>query len=132
MPHYPYYFDSRGRPLSLEKLLGLKNTTSKDYVEYLEYTNKKLLQLIDHILAVSPKLPIIVVLGDHGFRQLHSTADHRYDFINLNAVRFPNKKYDLLFDSIGNVNEFRVILNSYFGQQLPLLRDSAINVLWDQ
>jgi hypothetical protein len=131
MPHYPYYFDSKGQPLSLEKLFGLKNTTSKDYVEYLQYTNKKLLQLIDHILTVSPEPPIIVVLADHGFRQLRSTVDHKYDFVNLNAVYFPNRNYNLMFDSIGNVNEFRVIFNSFFGQKLPLLKDSSINVLWD-
>lgn len=132
MPHYPYYFDSKGQALPLEKLFNLKNTTSNDYVEYLQYSNKKLLQLIDHILMVSPKPPIIVLLADHGFRQIHSEADHRYDFINLNAVYFPNGNYDQMFDSIKNVNEFRVIFNSFFGQKLPLLRDSSTNVMWDQ
>lgn len=81
---------------------------------------------------VSPKPPIIVLLADHGFRQIHSEADHRYDFINLNAVYFPNGNYDQMFDSIKNVNEFRVIFNSFFGQKLPLLRDSSTNVMWDQ
>ena len=131
MPHYPYYFDSKDRPLSAEKLFGLKNTNSHDYVEYLQYTNKRLLQLIDRILKSSSKPPIIVLLADHGFRQLHSTANHKYDFINLNAVYFPARKYDQMVDSIENVNEFRVIFNSFFGQKLPLLKDSSINVLWD-
>lgn len=131
MPHYPYYFDSKERSLPAEKLFGLKNTNSQDYVEYLQYTNKKLLQLIDRILSASVKPPIIVLLADHGFRQLQSTADHKYDFVNLNAVYFPDRKYDLMFDSIQNVNEFRVVFNSLFGQNLPLLKDSSINVLWD-
>jgi len=131
MPHYPYYFDSKGTPLSPEKLFGLKNTNAQDYVEYLKYTNNKLLQLIDHILAVASKPPIIVLLADHGFRQLNSKADHKYDFVNLNAVYFPGRKYDLMFDSIENVNEFRVIFNSFFGQRLPILKDSTVNVLWD-
>ena len=131
MPHYPYYFDSKDRPLSAEKLFGLKNTNSHDYVEYLQYTNKRLLQLIDRILKSSSKPPIIVLLADHWFRQLHSTANHKYDFINLNAVCFPARKYDQMVDSIENVNEFRVIFNSFFGQKLPLLKDSSINVLWD-
>ena len=131
MPHYPYYFDSKERPLPAEKLFGLKNTNSHDYVEYLQYTNKKLLQLIDRILAGSAKPPIIILLADHGFRQLRSTVDHKYDFVNLNAVYFPNRKYDNMFDSIENVNEFRVVFNSLFGQKLPLLKDSTINVLWD-
>jgi hypothetical protein len=131
MPHYPYYFDSKGRPLSPEKLFGLKNTNAQDYVEYLQYTNSKLLQLVDHILAVAPKPPVIVLLADHGFRQLNSKADHKYDFVNLNAVYFPGRSYDRMFDSIENVNEFRVIFNSLFGQRLPLLKDSTVNVLWD-
>jgi hypothetical protein len=46
-------------------------------------------------------------------------------------VYFPGRNYDLMVDSIENVNEFRVIFNSFFGQKLPLLKDSSINVLWD-
>lgn len=130
MPHYPYYFDSQGKPLSLEKLTSVKKTSSKDYIEYLQYTNKRILQLVDQILTTSPAPPIIVVLGDHGFQWRGENFDPRNDFINLNAIYFPNKDYGRFYDSISNVNEFRVLFNSYFDQHLPLLKDSATNI-WD-
>ena len=129
MPHYPYYFDSKGNSLPLEKLSGIKKVNSHDYLEYLQYTNKKLLQLVDDILDNSPTPPLIMVLGDHGFRHPEIKTDRKYDFMNMNAVYFPHKNYSLFYDSISNVNEFRVIFNTYFGQHLPLLIDSSTNVL---
>ena len=49
-------------------------------------------------------------------------------FSNLNAFYFPNKDYSRLYDSISPVNTFRVVLNTYFNAQLPLLKDSSIIV----
>jgi len=125
MPHYPYYFDGKGNPLPLEKLSGIRKTTSNDYIEYLKYTNRRLLELVDNILATSPTPPVIMLLGDHGFQ---IKTDHTYDFINLNAVYFPDKNYSGFYDTITNVNQFRIIFNTYFDQHLPLLKDSTINV----
>jgi hypothetical protein len=127
MPHYPYYFDSKGNSLPVEKLTALKNANPQDYLEYLQYSNKRLIQLVDHILASSPNPPIIIILSDHGLQKM---GDRKYDFANLNAVRLPNKNYSLFYDSMTNVNQFRVIFNTYFNQHLPLLKDSTINI-WD-
>jgi len=125
MPHYPYYFDGNGNPLPLEKLSGIRKVTPKDYIEYLKYTNGKLLQLVDDILQTSPTPPVILLLGDHGFQ---NKTNHTYDFINLNAVYFPDKNYAGFYDTITNVNQFRVVFNAFLGQHLPLLKDSTINV----
>jgi hypothetical protein len=125
MPHYPYYFDSKGNPLPLEKLSGIRKVTANDYIEYLKYTNGKLLELVDDILATSPAPPVIILLGDHGFQ---IKTDHTYDFMNLNAVYFPDRNYSGFYDSITNVNQFRVVLNTFSGQHFPLLKDSTINV----
>jgi hypothetical protein len=131
MPHYPYYFDSTGNPLPLEKLTDRKKVNSDDYIGYLVYSNKKLLQLVDNILTSSTSPPIIIVLSDHGLRHPEKDNDPAYDFINLNAVYFPNKNYSLFYDSITNLNEFRVIFNSYFHQHLPLLKDSTTSLRGD-
>ena len=127
MPHYPYYFDSKGNPLPVEKLTALKNANPQDYLEYLQYSNKRLIQLVDHILASATNPPIIIILSDHGLQKM---GDRKNDFANLNAVCLPNKNYSLFYDSMTNVNQFRVIFNTYFNQHLPLLKDSTINV-WD-
>jgi hypothetical protein len=128
MPHYPYYFDSKGNPLPIEKLGGLNRTNAKDYTEYLQYGNKRLLELIDKILAGSVSPPLIIVLSDHGFRHPEKNVDPAYDFINLNAVYFPDGNYSRFYDGISNVNQFRLIFNQYFGQQLPMLKDSTTSL----
>jgi hypothetical protein len=128
MPHYPYYFDSTGNPLPLWKMSGLRQANAQDYIGYLVYTNKKLLELVDHIIDQSARPPVIVLLGDHGFRHPGMKTDPRYDFMNLNAVLLPNRDYGGFYDSISNVNHFRVLFNNLFHQQLPMLKDSTINV----
>ncbi len=128
MPHYPYYFDSKGNPMPIEKLGGLNKVNANDYVEYLQYGNKRLLELIDNILTASVSPPIIIVLSDHGFRHPEKKVDPAYDFINLNAVYFPDGNYSQFYDGISNVNQFRLIFNQYFGQRLPMLKDSTTSL----
>lgn len=130
MPHYPYYFDSKGNPLPIEKLSGFRNTNSTDYIEYLQYGNEKILELVDHILAASAIPPVIILLSDHGFRHPEKGTKSQYDFMNLNAVYLPGKNDNPFPDSITNVNQFRILFNSCFGQRFPLLKDSTID-LWD-
>ena len=130
MPHWPYYFDRKGNPMPLEKLSGFRKTNANDFIEYLQYSNGKVLQLVDHILATSPAPPIIILLSDHGFRHPEKETDRKYDFMNLNAIYLPDKNYSQFPDSMTNVNLFRTLFNSCFNQQFALLKDSTID-LWD-
>jgi hypothetical protein len=126
MPHHPYYTDSNGKEFPLDRLTPDFSLNKEAYIEYLIYTNKKLLDLIDYIKNNSVKPPIIILMSDHGFRQFSQNTDKKYYFMNLNAVYFPDKNYGLFYNGMSNVNQFRVILNSQFRQKLPLLKDSAI------
>lgn len=130
MPHYPYYFDSKGHPLPLEKLSGFRKTNSNDYIEYLQYGNQKILKLVDEILGSSASPPVIMLLSDHGFRHPERETLRKYDFMNLNAVYLPGKDHSYFNDSLTNVNQFRALFNTYFDQRLPFLKDSTID-LWD-
>jgi hypothetical protein len=130
MPHYPYYFNSKGQPLAAQKLLPGQETYRENYIEYLQYCNFRLLGIVDTIINHSDKPPVILLLGDHGFRQGIKTAERGYVFRNLNAIYLPEKNYSLFYDSISNVNEFRLFFNTKFEQHLPLLKDSTI-FLWD-
>jgi len=126
IPHHPFYFDRYGKEIPLEKLTDSFTMNKPAYIDYLIYSNKKLLELIDHIKASSENPPVIILISDHGFRQLPADTDHKYQFMNLNAVFLPNGDYSGFYEGMSNVNEFRVILNSQFGQRLPLLKDSTI------
>jgi hypothetical protein len=46
--------------------------------------------------------------------------------MNLCAVFLPGCNYSGFYDGLSPVNTFRVILNSQFGQQFSLLKDSSI------
>jgi hypothetical protein len=70
-----------------------------------------------------------MLLGDHGFREGVKKEEHKYAFMNLNAIYLPEKNYEGFYDSISNVNQFRVLLNKEFEQHLSLLKDST-TFLW--
>jgi hypothetical protein len=125
MPHYPYFFDSRGKKNPVETLMEGEQGRKKEYIGYLQYANKKYLELIDHILATSAKPPIILFLGDHGFRHFTENVDPSYYFMNLSAVYLPNKNYRNFYPGMSTVNLFRVLFNTQFDQQLPLQKDSV-------
>lgn len=130
MPHWPYFFDSTGTEVPVDKLTDEFTMDKKAYIEYLQYTNKKLLDLVDHIKKNAARPPVIILMGDHGFRQLTGNVDKKYHFMNLNAVLLPGGDYSKFYDGMSNANQFRVILNTQFGQTLPLLKDS-VNFIWD-
>jgi len=125
MPHYPYYYDKNGVEQPLEKLQEGYQVNQAAYVEYLQYCNKQYLALIDHILQSASAPPVIVLMGDHGFRHFTTPVDPKYHFNNLTAVLLPSGNYHSFTDSLTSVNLFRVVLNSQYGQQLPLLKDST-------
>ena len=130
MPHYPYYFDSQNRPLPIEKLLPGQETNKENYVEYLQYCNSRILDLVDNIITNSDRPPVIMLLGDHRLPgKGPKKKRHGYAFMNLNAIYLPEKNYSGFYDNISNVNQFRVLLNKEFEQHLSLLKDSTI-FLW--
>ena len=125
MPHYPYYYDKDGTEQPFEKLTEGNQNNKEAYIEYLQYSNKKLLELIDHILQGSATPPIIILMGDHGFRHFTEPVEKKYYFMNLSSIRLPSGKYETFNDSLTAVNFFRVLLNTQYGQHLPLLKDST-------
>ncbi len=92
MPHYPYYFDRQNRPLPVQKLLPGQEANKQNYIEYLQYCNSRILDLVDHIITNSDRSPVIMLLGDHGFRQGIKKEEHSYAFMNLNAIYLPGTK----------------------------------------
>ena len=123
MPHSPFYFDENGnRQITENKNLPLKIK----YLKQLIFTNKLIYSTINQILANSKTEPIIIIQGDHGFRYLEdvgSIEKNREAHSILNAYYLPYGGNKVLNDSIRPVNTFRVILNYYFGMDLPMCQD---------
>ena len=123
MPHAPFFYDKNGSMRNLDTV-ALESVDRIDaYLGYLQYTNKKIKDLITQIQNNTRNNAVIILMGDHGFRRRVLGHD---SYQNMNAVFFPKKNYGLLYDSISNVNQFRVIFNSLFKQSFDLLKDSTI------
>lgn len=128
MPHYPYYFRKDGRPNPPQLLTEGNQGRKPEYLEYLQWSNGVFLQAIDRILSGSAKPPVIVFMGDHGFREFAGDFEKwsPYYFMNLNAVLLPSKNYSGFYEGISGVNQLRAVLNSVFAQRLPVLKDSSV------
>ncbi|HLO30688.1 MAG TPA: hypothetical protein VK249_16200, partial [Anaerolineales bacterium] len=61
--------------------------------------------------------PIIVIQGDHSYFKLADRVKI------LNAYYFPDGGDKSLYSTVTPVNTFRLIFNTYYGGQYPLLPD---------
>lgn len=125
MPHDPFLYDSLCRLRSPEEVDTIERH-ERGYLSYLPYTNFTIRQIITSIKKNTRGKAVILFMSDHGFRDDKYNTDHSNYFKNQNAVYFPHKDYSLFYDSISNVNQFRVVFNKLFHLNLPLLKDSTI------
>jgi len=124
MPHPPYYFDKDGNAIEKNKLGHAYDKDKNLYLGYVGYTNTKIQELVNTILNNSKGEAVIIIMGDHGFRNDNNMPHHVF-LQNQNAVYLPGKNYNLFYDSITGVNQFRVLINTLFKQNTALLKDST-------
>ena len=135
----PYVFREDGSFLPPEEhgeQLRLENL-KKNYPRQLAYLNVRMLELIDVILAKSERPPVIILQSDHGSRILSgnigdietadelSPEDTKERLRNFTALYLPDGGSKLAYDTMSNVNTFRIVLSHYFGQNYPLLPDRS-------
>lgn len=127
-PHFPYYRDRNGRlrPRELLGNEGWETTPRNPYTDYVYYNNGVILQLLDTIRERTNNKAIVMLMSDHGFHLNTPPEKQHLMFNNQCAVYLPGKNYDQYYDSISNINQFRVLFNSIFSQHYPLLKDSSI------
>ncbi len=123
MPHGPQSFDRDGGiPLQSDKI-------SEKYFGEVQYANRKIKNLVSHILKTSQEPPIIIIQGDHGYLvKLTNRPDAKQvkkAYSNLNAYYLPGDGRDQLYETITPVNSFRLIFDHYFGTNLGLLEDKS-------
>jgi len=125
VPHPPYSFGPDGEPGQFKGAGASYQETSAAYIDQVKFINKQILAVIDGLLADSDQPPVIILQGDHGPPpELSLTYSEKMPI--LNAYYLPGKQMDkLLYPSMSPVNTFRVVLNSYFGENLPLLDDKS-------
>lgn len=129
-PHSPATFDRHGNMLISERDEDEFSdthdlTVPNAYIGQLIYINSLVLKMVDRILENSAEKPIIVI-----------TADHARGGVNKNhilaAFHLPYGGNDVLYPSISSVNQFRAIMDFYFGLNLGLLEDISLESVGDQ
>jgi len=137
LPHEPFVFDRRGRYVSL--LGDARRGRTRGYIEQTQYTNGLISAFLDDLLDVAEAdRPIVVIQADEGPHPVRYKADEagfdweqatdeelREKFQILNAYLLPGLDDPGLYPSITPVNTWRLILDRYFGADLPLLDDRS-------
>ena len=121
VPHSPYTFDSSGKKIVPNNLLTPAED-KKAYCQQIQHVNNVMTQIIDRLFAYQKRPFAVIIQGDHGYR-FFDEKEYSKEFRNFSAFYFSNQDYRYLNDSLTNVNTFRVLLNTYFKQELPALKD---------
>jgi hypothetical protein len=125
LPHETYYFDSSGKKNDLAAIVR-KGLPANNYITQVAYTNRFVIApVVDAIFAHAKKPFLIILQGDHGYRS-YPPEKLDLEFENFSAYYFPGAQYEMLKDSMTSVNTFRIVLDQFFHQQLPLLKDSSV------
>lgn len=133
-PHPPFIFGPNG-----EEVQGIELNFNPDdtkwgeagkqrYTDQITFLNTKVEAMVEQILATSKTPPIIVVQGDHGPWATISEDRSNNHFYRermriFNAYYLPGDDKKNLYESITPVNTFRLIFDTYFGVDFPLLED---------
>lgn len=126
MPHAPFYFDRNGNYTDQYSVIYNYKNEKRPYFEQLLYTNRWIDSLAKAASQSFPRPRVVIIEGDHGFREEVPQPVREMHFMNLNTFYFSDRDYSSLYDSISPVNTFRVVFNKYFNAGLPLLTDSTI------
>ncbi len=122
IPHPPYSFGPDGEWVSFNDGASVEERT-KAYTDQVLFINREILEVVDAILSGSESPPVMIIQGDHGpLPDIAFSGAEKMPI--LNAYYLPGAdSQKMLYPSITPVNTFRVVLNSHFDQNLPLLED---------
>ncbi|XZF12854.1 hypothetical protein ACTHGU_13785 [Chitinophagaceae bacterium MMS25-I14] len=129
VPHSPFYYNAAGERLRADSAIAASVAVNPQYYWYnVQRANKDIRDVVTAILAKESGHAVIVIMGDHGFRGKTKSNDPQAKFRNMNAVYFPDHDYNTLYDSVSNVNMFRILLSKVTGNSYSLLPDSSVTL----
>jgi hypothetical protein len=126
-PHPPFYTDSTGK-LKHGSVMNI-DTGAYHYINYLVACNRKIDSLITSINHSTRGEAIIILLGDHGYRDRRvKSPNQENEFMNLLAIHLPAGANTKLPPINTLVNLFPAIFNTSFGTNIPYRRDSTVYI----
>jgi hypothetical protein len=121
VPHPPYSFGPNGEAVSFNDGAPFAERATA-YSNQALFINREILKVVDALISKSRVPPVIVIQGDHGpLPDLALNGEEKMPI--LNAYYLPGAAQKKLYPTITPVNTFRIVLDSYFHQNLPLLKD---------
>ncbi len=132
VPHMPYVFGQHGEFVAWGTERGYSKV--QRFQAQVAFANGELARLIDHLLARSEQLPIIILQADEGPLPPNVTTEE-FDYTTasasdlrcktgiLNALFLPGLPAERLPEGMTPVNTFRFVLREYFGADLEPLPD---------
>jgi len=128
MPHGVYARDSMGK-INTSFISNL-NAGFKEkqaaYLQYLTHTNKTVLPYVNQLKKNTGDSAIIMLISDHGSRDIAAGKDKAIAYFNFAAVYYPKGINMGWYKGISNVNYFRVLFSDISGKKLNLQKDSII------
>jgi hypothetical protein len=128
IPHSPFVFNENGG--TVEKTNSLNWNNKKYYRDQYIFTTRQISLIIDEILKNSKRPPVIILQSDHGPRPFNGRSpEENLDipiddmFRIFNAYYFPGANQSIFYRNISPVNSFRLVFNTYFDENYPLLED---------
>ena len=131
LPHPPFVFNSDGTFLTPDQAMG--RTMSESYIAQVEYANRKILTLVDELLANSKTPPVIIVQSDEGpYPEIgrikgvdwRTASDEELSqkIRILNAMYIPGATRSDYSELATPVNTFRTVFNTVFGADMEMVR----------
>ncbi|HEX7555415.1 MAG TPA: hypothetical protein VF338_02235, partial [Leptolinea sp.] len=114
--HQPFTFTPTGEFRTEEK------DSYEAYKDQITYVNTRMLDIVQNILKKSAIPPVIILQSDHSYSEGGKRAR------NFQAYYLPGENGTSIPDSFTNVNTFRFILDTYFGENFPLLPDNSLQI----
>ncbi len=117
MPHFPLFFDRDGRP----QPRPFRNDYSmQDYLEYLIYSDRAVTNLLDRLTAPSGRPSLVILQGDHGFREVPEPLRVREATRILMAFHLPGGPAPELHAGMAAIDTFPFLFNRCFGTAFPM------------
>lgn len=116
MPHPPVLYDSTGHANAVKDMYAYNGfeKTNANFTGYIKYTNGEIKKMVERIFEKAGKNVVIIIQGDHGYREFYDRFPDAVRLGILDAVYLPGQNYGGFSDSMTSIQSFQLMLKNQF------------------